>query len=85
MPREIQLRDGFKVVEGHASCPVDRPWGVARADGSLHPDCGCHPTMKAALKHMAEFFESEKGLSRMTLKDAEMHLTLVELEDESVH
>lgn len=84
MPREIQMRDGFKVIEDHPSCPVDRPWGVAQADGSLHPDCGCHPTLKAALKHMAGFFDAEKGQSRMTLDAAERHLALVELEDEIV-
>jgi ElaB/YqjD/DUF883 family membrane-anchored ribosome-binding protein len=64
MPREIQMRDGFKVIEDHPSCPVDRSWGVAQADGSLHPDCGCHPTLKAALKHMAEFFGAEKDRGR---------------------
>jgi hypothetical protein len=70
MTREIQMRDGFKVVEDHPSCPVDRPWGVARADGSLHPDCGCHPTLKAALKHMAGFFEAEKDKPRAGLQIA---------------
>jgi HK97 family phage prohead protease len=61
MTREIQLRDGFKVVEGHASCPAGKPWGVVRADGSLHPDCGCHASLDGALKHMGAFFDAERS------------------------
>lgn len=44
----------FRVVEGHASCPADSPYGViGEKSGTLH---GCHATRKGANDQLASLY-----------------------------